>query len=202
VRLGVLEHGHRRRARFFLALARRLGGGEDADDVIKTILYRPALLGGPAFTTLLRGTLRGPSEWSTGERELLAAATSTANSCAFCADIHSRTATLLLGTEVTPKALEKVDDTDMRPQVKAMVELVAKVSAYPELVTSSDVDAVRAAGVSDQAIEDGLAICFAFNLVNRLADAFGFGWDSDHHRSEGARALVRFGYRLPRILLR
>jgi hypothetical protein len=63
-------------------------------------------------------------------------------------------------------------------------------------------DAVRAAGVSDAAIEDGLAICFAFNLINRLADAFEYDWDSERHRSQGARALVRFGYRVPRVLLR
>ena len=51
------------------------------------------------------------------------------------------------------------------------------------------------------AIEDGLAICFAFNLINRLADAFEYDWDSERHRSQGARALVRFGYRIPRFLM-
>jgi len=45
--------------------------------------------------------------------------------------------------------------------------------------------------VSEAAIEDGLAICFAFNLINRLADAFGYDWDNERHRAQGARALVR-----------
>jgi len=202
VRLAVLERGHRLRARLFFAVASRMAGGEQVDDVFKTILYRPALVGGPAFATMLRGSLRGPSEWSVGERELFAAATSQANACTFCADIHSRTATLTLGSEVTPQIVEDAEQSDFRPEAKAMIRLIEKVSQYPDLVTKQDVDAVRAAEVSEAAIEDGLAICFAFNLINRLADAFEYDWDNERHRSQGARALVRFGYRIPRYLMR
>jgi uncharacterized peroxidase-related enzyme len=201
VRLAVLERGHRLPARLFFAVASRMAGGEQVDDVFKTILYRPALVGGPAFTTLIRGSLRGPSEWSVGERELFAAATSQANACTFCADIHSRTATLTLGSEVTPQIIENAEHADFRPEAKAMIQLIEKVSQYPDLVTQQDVEAVRSAGVSEAAIEDGLAICFAFNLINRLADAFEYDWDSERHRSQGARALVRFGYRVPRFLM-
>jgi uncharacterized peroxidase-related enzyme len=201
MRLAVLERGHRLRARLFFAVASRMAGGEEVDDVFKTILYRPALLGGPWFTAMIRGALRGPSEWSVGERELFAAATSQANACAFCADIHSRTATLTLGSEVTPQIVEDAEEAEFRPEAKAMIRLIEKVSRYPDLVTTQDVEAVRAAGVSEAAIEDGLAICFAFNLINRLADAFEYDWDSERHRSQGARALVRFGYRVPRFLM-
>jgi uncharacterized peroxidase-related enzyme len=202
MRLDVLEQGHRMRARLFLALASRIGGGEDVDDVFKTILYRPALFGGPAFTEMIRGAMRGPSDWSIGERELFAAATSQANGCSFCADIHSCTAALTLPSNVTPQLIEAVDDAEWTPQVKAMVRLIQKTTQSPDSVTTDDVDALRATGVTDAAIEDGLAICFAFNLINRLADAFGYGWDSDRQRAQGARALIRFGYRVPRFLMR
>jgi hypothetical protein len=33
---------------------------------------------------------------------------------------------------------------------------------------------VRAAGVSDAAIDDALTVCACFNVIARLADAFGF----------------------------
>jgi len=33
---------------------------------------------------------------------------------------------------------------------------------------------VLAAGASRQQIEDALAVCFSFNVIGRLADAFGF----------------------------
>lgn len=65
-----------------------------------------------------------------------------------------------------------------------MIRLIGKVSQYPDFVTKEDVDAVRAAGVSQTAIEDGLAVCFAFNLINRLADAFEYDWDNERHRSQ------------------
>jgi uncharacterized peroxidase-related enzyme len=202
MRLTVLESGHRLRARLFFTLAGRMAGGEEVDDVFKTILYRPELFGGPAWSRLFRSSLRGPSEWSAGERELFAAATSQANRCGFCADIHSCTATLTLGQEVTPQVIEEREAGVFGPQVAAMVELIDKVTREPERLTSEDVDEVRDAGVSDEAIADGLAICFAFNLVNRLADAFGYSWTSETHRSQGAESLVRFGYRVPGFLVR
>jgi AhpD family alkylhydroperoxidase len=126
MRLAVLERGHRVRARLFFAVASALAGGEQVDDVFKTILYRPALVGGPWFTTMIRGSLRGPSQWSVGERELFAAATSQANACTFCADIHSRTATLTLGSEVTPRIVADAEEADFRPEAKAMIRLIKR----------------------------------------------------------------------------
>jgi len=48
------------------------------------------------------------------------------------------------------------------------------VTLTPADVTPDDVDAVRAAGVSDEAIEDALAVCACFNLIDRIADSLGF----------------------------
>jgi hypothetical protein len=54
----------------------------DALGVIKTLLYRPELFGGP-FSDELHRVMRGPSDWSPGERELFAAYTSHLNQCLF-----------------------------------------------------------------------------------------------------------------------
>jgi hypothetical protein len=48
------------------------------------------------------------------------------------------------------------------------------VTLRPGEVARADADAVRAEGVSDEAIEDALTVCFGFNLIDRLADSFGF----------------------------
>jgi hypothetical protein len=48
------------------------------------------------------------------------------------------------------------------------------VSLAPDDVSAADVAAVRAAGVSDGAIEDALAVCFGFNVIDRVADSLGF----------------------------
>lgn len=202
MRLAVLEDGHRLRARLFMALASRMAGAEDVDDVFKTILYRPALFGGRAWGRLFRRSLRGSSDWTVGERELFAAVISQVNSCNFCTDAHCGTATLTLGRTITPSMLENREPVGLRPEVVAMIGLLEKVTRTPELVSSGDVAGVRAVGVSDEAIADALAICFAFNMLNRLADVFGYSWHSEHHRTQGIRALVRFGYRIPNVVLR
>jgi hypothetical protein len=51
-------------------------------DVVRTMRYRSELFGRP-FSALLQRVMRGPSEWSAGERELFAAFVSAQNQCPF-----------------------------------------------------------------------------------------------------------------------
>ena len=62
----------------------------------------------------------------------------------------------------------------IRPALRATLDLLQKVTLSPAEVTPADVDAVRAEGVSDDAIEDALAVCACFNLIDRIADSLGF----------------------------
>ena len=50
--------------------------------VVKTLLYRPDLFGRP-FSDALHDAMRGPSEWSPGERELFAGFTSLLSQCPY-----------------------------------------------------------------------------------------------------------------------
>ena len=58
------------------------GRGQEPLGVVKTLLYRPELFGTP-FSEELHEVMRGPSDWSPGERELFAAFTSLLNQCPF-----------------------------------------------------------------------------------------------------------------------
>ena len=51
-------------------------------DVVRTMCYKPELFGRP-FSSALQQIMRGPSEWTPGERELFAAFTSAQNQCPF-----------------------------------------------------------------------------------------------------------------------
>ena len=51
-------------------------------DVARTLTYRPRLFGRP-FSRALEDVMRGPSDWSVGERELMAAYVSSQNQCPF-----------------------------------------------------------------------------------------------------------------------
>lgn len=81
MRLAVLDRGHRLKQRLMLRVIRLVSRSEPAD-VVKTLFYRPEFFGRP-FSDLVHDAMRGPSEWSAGERELFAAYTSKLNQCVF-----------------------------------------------------------------------------------------------------------------------
>jgi hypothetical protein len=57
-------------------------GTERDFDVVRTMRYRSELFGRP-FSAALQQIMRGPSDWSPGERELFAAFVSAQNQCPF-----------------------------------------------------------------------------------------------------------------------
>ncbi len=81
MRLAVLDAGHAESEAEMLAMIRERSGNEPLG-VVKTLLYRPELFGEP-FSEALEVAMRGPSEWSTGERELFAGFTSLLRQCPF-----------------------------------------------------------------------------------------------------------------------
>jgi hypothetical protein len=81
MRLAVVDEGHApAEAEMLEAIAQR--AGTEPLGVVKTLLYRPELFGEP-FSEALEIAMRGPSEWSPGERELFAAFTSLLRQCPF-----------------------------------------------------------------------------------------------------------------------
>ena len=81
IRLDVVDHGHAPDEAAMLAEIRERSGQEPLG-VVKTLLYRPELFGTP-FSEALHEAMRGPSDWTPGERELFAAFTSRLNQCLF-----------------------------------------------------------------------------------------------------------------------
>ena len=81
MRLAVVDGGHAAGEAAVLDAIRERTGAEPLG-VVKTLMYRPELFGRP-FSDALDRVMRGPSEWSTGERELFAAFTSLLNRCHF-----------------------------------------------------------------------------------------------------------------------
>jgi len=81
VRLQVVDQGHAPEEAAILQEIRERSGNEPLG-VVKTLLYRPELFGTP-FSDELDRVMRGPSDWSPGERELFAGFTSLLNQCPF-----------------------------------------------------------------------------------------------------------------------
>lgn len=81
MRLGNVERGDRLKYRLFYAFLRIVSGFR-ASDVIRTLRYRRDFFGQP-HAAHTQAVMRGPSEWSVGERELFAAFVSRMNQCLF-----------------------------------------------------------------------------------------------------------------------
>lgn len=80
------------------------------------------------------------------------------------------------------------------PGLRAMLDLLQKVTLTPARVAPEDVDAVRAAGVSNDAIEDALAVCACFNLIDRVADSLGFDLPPAEVHARYAEQFLLEGY--------
>jgi hypothetical protein len=81
MRLAAIRRGNRWPNRLFLRLVGKQAK-MDPPDVVRTMNYRSGFFGG-SYTALLQPVMRGPSEWTVGERELFAAYTSYLNLCPF-----------------------------------------------------------------------------------------------------------------------
>ena len=81
MRLEVLDRGHTFGKKALFVLIRVLSG-HPAPDVVKTLTYRPEFFGKP-MNEVFQEVMRGPSEWSIGDRELMAAYVSKTNECEF-----------------------------------------------------------------------------------------------------------------------
>jgi hypothetical protein len=81
MRLNVLDSGHTFQTKALFALI-RVASGHHAPDVVKTLRYRPDFFGGP-MSELFQESMRGESEWSIADRELMAAYVARVNSCEF-----------------------------------------------------------------------------------------------------------------------
>jgi hypothetical protein len=181
MRLSVLEHGHRRRTRLFLTLTGAMSR-VDSPDIVKMLLYRPGFFARPLLE-LTVSAMRGPSYWTAGEREYLAMCTAQLLQCPFCIDTHAE-----LTRIASRGAIDPDDPATTRPELRAVRDFLARP------------DAGGVAGLPDQAVLDALRVGLVFNIIGRLANAFGFTLREGQLRS-GARALHRFGYRFPGFLL-
>ena len=80
------------------------------------------------------------------------------------------------------------------PELAATLVFLEKLTLRPDELTTADAGAVRAAGVSQQALRDAAAVTAMFSMIVRLADSFGWdvpAWDRLQQR---APAMLEGGY--------
>ena len=81
MRLAILNSGHSFGTKALFAFI-RLASRQPVLDIIKLVKYRPDFYGKP-MQRVTHEAMRGPSAWSVGDRELMAALVSKMNACEF-----------------------------------------------------------------------------------------------------------------------
>src|SRR6516225_6679212 len=168
MRLKILNNGYDFRTKVLFAFI-QLVSRRPVPDAAKLVFYRPDFYGAP-MGALTHLAMRGPSAWSVGDRELMAAFVSKMNACTFC--IGARTATAAMAYQDETKVQAVLSDLETAPieePLRATLRLLGKLTRE-QTVDTNDIRAVLSAGVSREQVEDALSVCFAFNVTNRLAD--------------------------------
>jgi AhpD family alkylhydroperoxidase len=193
MRLAILDGGHSFGTKALFALIRTVSR-QPVLDVIKLVKYRADFYGGP-MQGVTHAAMRGPSAWSVADRELMAAFVAKTNQCEFCTKAHAAVAQRAYGERKTVSGLlSDLGTTAIEEPLRATLLMLGKLMRE-NAVDADDMQAVLAAGASRQQIEDALAVCFSFNVISRLADAFGFFVPGPNAFEAGAKYLLARGYR-------
>src|SRR5580692_7479350 len=103
MRLRILDSGHGLGTKVLFALIPTVSR-QPVLDVVKLVKYRADFNGRP-MGAITQDAMRGPSAWSVGDRELMAAFVAKTNHSEFCTKAHSAVAQRAYGNEKTVSAL-------------------------------------------------------------------------------------------------
>jgi len=79
-------------------------------------------------------------------------------------------------------------------KLRATLGFLEKLTLTPADVRPADVAPLRAAGLSDDAIEDAIQVCALFNIYDRLADAMKWHLPGPDGYAASGRSLMKRGY--------
>lgn len=109
--------------------------------------------------------LPGPSEFTIGERELIAACVSSLNSCYYYAGAHSVIAeTFGIEVETLQMLIENPDTDTFSSKLSPILNYVRKLTLNPSKMFPEDVEAVRTVGWSKDALFEAISVCTLFKL--------------------------------------
>jgi len=192
MRLAILDKGHSLGTKILFAVI-RAASRQPVPGPVKLVMYRPEFFGAH-LKKVTHEAMRGPSAWSVGDRELMAAFVSTLNQCEYCIKAHSAVAATAYRDEgKVSAALADLETAAIEEPLRATLRLLATLTREHG-VSVDDMRTALAAGVSRQQIEDAIGVAFAFNTMNRLADVFGFFVPGPKGFEAGAKYLLAHGY--------
>ncbi|HEV3325328.1 MAG TPA: hypothetical protein VG052_06965 [Puia sp.] len=181
---------------FFQALLFRfisMVSGMRLPDAARIVMYHQDFYGKP-MAAWTHAAMRGESSWSVGERELFAAMTAKWNSCTFCIGAHSAIASLVLDKALVIEVLEDYRQAKLPSKLYNILVFLEILTKTPDELTAEQVRVLLHNGITQQELEDAMAVITLFSITVRCADAFNFSIPSDSDLSRAAKRLLVQGY--------
>ena len=81
-------------------------------------------------------------------------------------------------------------------RLRATLGFLETLTLRPRELTRADAEAVLATGVSEHALVDAIHVAALFNMIDRLADSFGWHVPPDEAFHARSQAMLESGYTL------
>lgn len=126
--------------------------------------------------------MRGESELTPAEREMIGVVVSSQNHCLYCLVSHGAELRQLTGDAVLSDRISyDYRRAGLDARTLAMLDYAVKITRTPVECSEADIEVLRALGFSDQAIFDIAETAAMYNFTNRLASATGMMPNQEYH---------------------
>jgi uncharacterized peroxidase-related enzyme len=170
-----------------------LVSGMRLPDAARVALYHKNFFGSPmgAWT---QAAMRGPSMWSIGERELMAAVIAKWNSCPFCVGAHGAVAAKTMERSLVDAVLADYHAAPISAQLKSALAFLEIMTWRPGDLSAEHAKETLGAGVAAEALADAIAVGTLFNIITRYANALAFVVPPGTEFDRAAGMLLKRGY--------
>ena len=147
------------------------------------------------FYLLNEAIMRGPSAFSPGERELIAAYVSALNGCKYCRASHTSVAEAFGVREgLVGELVDNFDAADVEDGLRAALAYAGKLTTDHESLGEDDVAAFMAAGHDEKALYDVVMVTAIFHMSNNIIHGFGIPEQGPDRLAEATKRMHEMGY--------
>lgn len=193
MRLAEIERGDRLRTRALIRIISTVSGAR-LPDAARVAFYHKGYVGA-ALAEWMHAVMRGPSGWTVGERELMAAMVAHWNSCTFCVGAHRAIAVRGVEPAIVDACLADYRTAPISAPLRVTLIFLETMTLRPDDLQASHAQDAMDTGVSRAQLADAAAVASLFNIVTRYADALDFTIPTEAEFDKAAGMLLKRGYR-------
>ena len=192
MRLPEIDRGDSVKNRLLIGFISTVSGMR-LPDAARVAFYHKSFFSVPlgAWT---QAVMRGPSSWTVGERELMAAMVAKWNACAFCVGAHSAVAAKTMERPLVDAVLADFRSAPISDALKGTLAFLETMTLRPFDLSAEHAKEALRSGATTDALKDAAAVGAVFNIITRYADALGFAMPSATEFDRAAGTLLKRGY--------